>query len=53
MYSAGDVIAIFFGVLVAFFAITGVAPHWQGIIQGRVAGKLMLVISFDASALAN
>ena len=41
MYSAGDVIAIFFGVLVAFFAITGVAPHWQGIIQGRVAGKLM------------
>jgi ABC-type multidrug transport system fused ATPase/permease subunit len=50
MYSAGDVIAIFFGVLVAFFAVTGVAPSWQGIIQGRVAGKLMfdLIESSDS-----
>lgn len=52
MYSAGDVLAIFFGVLVSFFAMTGVAPHWQGIIQGRVAGKSMFDL-IDSTASIN
>jgi hypothetical protein len=31
-YTSGDVVSIFFGILVACWGITGVTPFWQAII---------------------
>ena len=38
-YSGGDIISIFFGVLLGLFAIGGLAPNIQALTKAKIAGK--------------
>jgi len=39
VYTPGDILAIFFGVIFGFFALGGVGPALQEVNQGRAAAK--------------
>ena len=39
-YSPGDVVAIFFSVLIGFFSMAGLGPNVQILAEGKASGKL-------------
>ena len=40
VYTAGDTISVFFGVLFGMFALAGASPQFTAIIEGKAAGRL-------------
>jgi ABC-type multidrug transport system fused ATPase/permease subunit len=38
-YMGGDILAVFWGILFGFFALSSISPHAKAVAEGRVAGK--------------
>lgn len=38
-YEGGDILAVFWGILFGFFALSGITPHAKNVSEGKVAGK--------------
>ena len=39
-YAPGDIISVFFGLLLSFFGLAGIAPNFKFLAEGKASGKL-------------